>query len=200
MKRVIQHTTYRRLFSLILSLMLLAFEFYSIPQQAEVIEQAKIPVVHQAEEPKQDCHILTRQELSRLYSYKDDVNKDTTIDLTLSEAEILMKLAMSEAGDLGEDAQLIIMNVIINRLNNDMFPDSVYDVVNATGQFAVMTNGAYNRAEPNTDSHLALARLEMGEDISEGALYFESASNSSESWHSKNRVFLFERYGQRFYR
>lgn len=200
MKKVIQHMTFRPLFSLTLCCLMLVFEFLSIPPK--VIEEPVIitePEVIVADVQK--AHILTRAELSKLYSYKDDnTYNDTTLDLTLSEAEMLMKLAMSEAGDLGEDAQLIIMNIVINRLNNEKFPDSVYEVVNAEGQFAVMTNGAYRKAEPNTDSHLALARLEMGEDISNGALYFESASNSTESWHSRNRVFLFERYGQRFYR
>ena len=52
-------------------------------------------------------------------------------------------------------------------------------------------------AHPN-DAHFALAELESGKDISEGALYFEASSKKN--WHKENRTFLFENYGQRFYK
>lgn len=198
MARARLHMIYRRLFSLFLSVLLLLFEFSSIPKQTEYVEEAIVPAI----EPiiAQDCHILTRQELSSLYSYKDDTNRDTTVEITVQEADLLMRLAASEAGDYGENAQLLVMNVVMNRLRDESFPDSIRDIIFAQSQFAVVTNGAMKKAEITTDSHMALARLEMGEDLSSGALYFESSSNSSESWHSQNRIFLFEKYGQRFYR
>ena len=63
-----------------------------------------------------------------------------------------------------------------------------------------MGNGVFKKANPTSETHMALAELEGGKDISQGALFFESSSNSSKSWHRKNKSFLFEEYGQRFYK
>lgn len=158
------------------------------------IEKEKVEIV--------ETQMLTDSDFSKLYTCKESYRNDTTIQLTKTEAQLLMKLAMSEAGDMGIDAQLLVMNVIVNRLNNDLFPDNITDIIYQDDplQFAVTQNGALDKAEPNSDSHVALAYLEMGKDISQGALYFESSSNSSESWHSQNKEFLYEKYGQRFYK
>lgn len=142
---------------------------------------------------------ITDSELSRLYSCREDKNCDTCISITQEEAQMLMKLACSETGDMGEDAQLLVMNVVINRLNDKDFPDNIYDIIHAEKQFSVVQNGAFDKVKPNVESHFALARLEMGEDLSEGALYFESNS-AKDTWQSRHKEFLFEKYGQRYYK
>ena len=47
---------------------------------------------------------------------------------------------------------------------------------------------------------IALAMVEQGIDNSQGAIYYEASTNSSQSWHCQNREFLFEAYGQRYYK
>lgn len=148
---------------------------------------------------KTKVHILTEEELSTLYSLREQANIDTCLNIAQEDAVLLMQLARSEAGDSGVDAQLIVMNVVMNRLKSKNFPDNIHDIIFAAKQFQVVTNGSFDNTDINVDSHLALARLEMGEDISDGAIYFESAS-VTDSWQSKNREFIFEKFGQRFYR
>lgn len=126
------------------------------------------------------------------------------IELTQEEAEMIMKLAWSEAGNQGIEGQLAVMNVVMNRVKDENFPNTVKDVIyqkhNGSYQFAVMGNGVFKKASPTGETHTALAELESGEDISQGALFFEASSNSSKSWHRKSKTFLFEDYGQRFYK
>ena len=171
-------------------------------ESEEIVSTEVLPEVEQVEE----VHILTDEELSKLYSYKQDVRKkdDSIVELSQADAWALMKLSRSEDGDIegdeGVDAQLAVMNVAMNRLKSEEFPNSIPEIIYAPMQFAVISDGNYEKAVPNVNSHLALARLEKGEDISQGALYFEASSNSSESWHSQHRQFLFENYGQRFYK
>lgn len=197
MIRASLHTISRRSFSLALSVLLLLFEFMSIPKQTEYVEEVVVPVI----EPviKQDCHILTRQELSQLYSYKDDINTDSTISLTINEATLLMQIARAEGGDTLE-GQLWVMGLIINRLYDEDFPDTISEIISAPKQFEVFTTGAYKTADVNTNSHLALAQIESGENPTMGCLYFESSSNSHKSWHSTNREFVAEIAGNRFYK
>ena len=147
----------------------------------------------------QDVIFLTDSEQSQASICKADRVRNTNVEVTYEEAQLLMKLARSEAGDLGQDAMLIVMNVVINRRNDDRFPDNIHDIVYAEGQFSVVTNGEFDKADINPDTHIALARLEMGEDISDGALYFESSS-ATETWQSKHLEFVSEKLGQRFYK
>ena len=148
---------------------------------------------------KPKVHILTEEELSMLYTCREEANVDTCLNINQTDAQLLMKLARSEAGDMGVDAQLLVMNVVMNRLKDEAFPDNIHDIIYANKQFSVVTNGNFDSVEINVDSHLALAKLEMGEDISEGAIYFESSS-ATDTWQSKYRTLLFEKYGQRFYK
>ena len=126
------------------------------------------------------------------------------VELSIDDAQLLMKLAWSEAGNQGIEGQLAIMNVVMNRVNDENFPDTVKDVIyQKCGnyyQFSVVGNGVLKKAEPTEETQLSLAELEGGKDVSQGALYFEAISSSSKSWHRKSREFLFEDYGQRFYK
>lgn len=130
------------------------------------------------------------------------VSEPEIVELDFDEAQLLMKLAWSEAGNQGIEGQLVIMNVVMNRVADENFPDNVKDVIyQKLGnyyQFSVVGNGVFQNAEPTEETHLALAELESGKDISQGALFFEASGQKS--WHKKNRSFLFEDYGQRFYK
>ena len=132
-----------------------------------------------------------------------DLGETSIIELDLEDAQLLMKLAWSEAGNQGIEGQLAVMNVVMNRVKDENFPDTIKEVVYQKSgknyQFSVVSNKVFKNAEPTEETHLALADLECGKDISQGALYFESISEKK-SWHRKSREFLFEDYGQRFYR
>ena len=143
---------------------------------------------------------LTKEDLSLLYTCKPTIMKTDVLELIQTEAWLLMKLGICEAGDKGVVAQYLAMMVVINRVKSKEFPNSVTEVIYQEGQFAVVTNGALDKAEPNADSHIALAWIEKGIDLSEGALYFEASSNTVNSWHNRNREFLYEKFGQRYYK
>lgn len=143
--------------------------------------------------------VYKKLEVNYIPEPEEIVENQKVVEMNIDEAQLLMKLARSEAGDNGVEAQLLVMNVVMNRVNDENFPDSIKEVIYAKNQFSVVSNGSMKKTEPSADSHLALAKLESGEDISKGALFFESSSNTNGSWH-KTREFLFEKYGQRFYR
>lgn len=89
---------------------------------------------------------------------------DSTVnEFTYDEAQLLMKVAEAEAGNQGEDGMWLVMSVIVNRVNDDTFPDNVTDVVMQKHQFATVSTGAIDKAEISADCHKALARIEMGE-------------------------------------
>lgn len=152
------------------------------------------------EEEIEPIHYLTDDELSLLYSLNEQPQNDKCLELTVEDATLLMQIARAEGGE-SEEGQLWVMAAIMNRVASDEFPDSIYEVVSQENptQFEVFMNGSYKKVELNSNSHMALAELEMGYNPTLGAVYFESNSNSSHSWH-KTKNFIKEVEGNLFYR
>ena len=148
--------------------------------------------------------VETRQldiDYSLLYTCKPtiyNVNPDI-VEVSYIDAVLLMKVARAEGGAT-LDGQLWSMRTIINRIYSNDFPDSVQDVVEEDGQFEVVITGSYINADVNSNTHIALAMIEGGWDETQGALYFESSSNSSKSWHKTHLTFIKEVEGQRYYK
>lgn len=172
--------------------MLIGCLLASIDEEEEVEPQQAVETVT----------YLTDYELSQLYSVSDDERiKGNIIEMTYPEAQLLLQVARQEGGEtlIG---QLWVMRTIINRVECDErdFGDTIGEVIFGEGQFEVVIKGTYLEADVNDNSHLALAALEGGWDETKGALFFESNSNSKDSWHSKNLTFIKEVEGNRYYR
>ena len=116
---------------------------------------------------------------------------------------LLAKIAMAEAeGETIEGKALVIM-VVLNRTNDNSFPDTVNEVIlqhnGDVYQFSPVASGRFYDVEPNDDCWKALDMVYNGWDKSQGALYFESCKDNN-TWHSKNLELLFKYGGHRFYK
>ena len=122
---------------------------------------------------------------------------------TDEEEYLLAKLAMAEAE--GEDlkGKAFVMLVVLNRVNDDEFPDTIKEVIfqesDGTYQFSPIGDGRFFKQEPNDECYEALELVKTGYDESKGALYFTSIKEQS-TWHSRNLDFLFEHGGHLFYK
>lgn len=146
--------------------------------------------------------VYTEIDYSLLYTCRPTVTHYTNpyiVELSYIDAVLLMKLARAEGGPT-LDGQLWSMRTVINRLNSNQFPNSIKDVIEEDGQFEVVTTGAYINADVNSNTHIALAMIESGWNETEGALYFESSTNSTHSWHKTHLTFVKEVEGQRYYK
>lgn len=125
-------------------------------------------------------------------------------DWSTEENYMLAKIAMAEAEGCSNETKQCVIQVILNRVHDDYFPDTIYDVLfqhsGDVYQFTPVINGRWDRVEPNEDCFNAVNAVAMNtHDISMGALYFESCKNK-DNWHSRNLEFLFELDGLRFYK
>lgn len=114
------------------------------------------------------------------------VESTKAIEFTQEEATALLKIAQAEAGNQGEDGLWLVMSVVLNRVNDESFPDNVLDVINQKSktkggkivyQFATVKNGTYAKADPIAEAHLALARIEQGE-VAPEIIAFENKKSS----------------------
>ncbi len=128
-------------------------------------------------------------------------------DLSDEDLEALLRIVEAEAGSEDEDGRLLVANVVLNRVASDAFPSTVSDVVfqqsDGVAQFSPVASGRYDTVEVSEKTVSAVSRALMGEDISQGALYFASrkhADSSKMRWFDTNLVFLFEHGGHEFFR
>ncbi len=111
---------------------------------------------------------------------------------------ILTKIAMAEAEGEDKEGKALVILVVLNRVWDDSFPDTIEEVVMQENQFSPVTNGRYDRVEPDSDCWDALELVMDGWDESEGALYFKSRSLST--WHQRNLKYLFKHGNHYFYK
>ena len=112
--------------------------------------------------------------------------------------EALLRIVEAEAGGEDQDGKLLVANVVLNRVNSELFPNSVVDVVmqkeQGIAQFSPTVDGRYQSVKISEDTKEAVGRAIYGEDISEGALYFcarEKADSEKMQWFDRKLTRLF---------
>ena len=123
----------------------------------------------------------------------------TIHNFTYEEAQMLMKLAYAEAGVDGQEGMAAVMMVVVNRVADPNFPNSIKEVIFQKNpvQFSSTVDGNYDKADPDSDCHLALAGVEAGNYNYIQAIYFENAKSS---WQSKKCEYLYTIGHHRFYK
>ena len=127
--------------------------------------------------------------------------------LSEEDLNVLLRIVEAEAGGEDTEGKLLVANVVLNRVRNDKFPDTVREVVfqktNGVTQFSPVSNGRYYTVEITTETVNAVERALMGEDISQGALFFAArkyADNNRMRWFDEKLTFLFEHGGHEFFK
>ena len=111
---------------------------------------------------------------------------------------VLLQIAMAEAGDQDVAGKALVMNVILNRIRDEEFPDTIEDVVMQEGQFQPVDNGSFWEVVPDAGCVDALELVAAGWDRSAGATYFEETYAGS--WQSVNLEKLFVHGCHTFYK
>lgn len=110
-----------------------------------------------------------------------------TRDFTYDEAQMLMRIAQAEAGNQGIEGMMLVMTVVLNRVQDEAFPNSIEGVIFQKHQFQPVDDGRYYSVEISTDAHRALANIEKGIPLDETIVAFEITANNK----SLERYFTF---------
>ncbi len=92
----------------------------------------------------------------------------------MSEADFnaLCKIVEAEDGHDSMDGRIGIANVILNRVRNPLYPNTIMGVITAPGQFGPVRNGAFAAAVPSAGTINAVKQAISGANTVGGALYF----------------------------
>lgn len=135
----------------------------------------------------------------RLYQEQTRTGLIHSMDFDANDAYLLEKIAMAEAESEDTEGKALVMLVVLNRVWDARFPDTIEEVIMQDGAFTPVSNGRYDKVEPDADCMKAMELITVEHwDESQGALYFEKASDES-TWHSRNLQKLFTHGAHTFY-
>ncbi|MGL5329742.1 MAG: cell wall hydrolase [Peptostreptococcaceae bacterium] len=107
--------------------------------------------------------------------------KKAVINLTNEEILLLSKLVTSEARGESYEGQIAVAAVVINRVKDSRFPNSIEDVIYQKNAFSVVKDGSINM-NPTDEAYNAAQAALYGEDPSNKAVYFWNPDIATCKW------------------
>ena len=118
------------------------------------------------------------------------------------EYQVLLKIVEAEAGCEDTEGRMLVANVVMNRVRNGYFPNTVTEVVyqrqDGTAQFSPVSDGRNDTVNVSQGTIDAVARVMNGDDISQGALFFRSVRSRS-GWFDQKLSRVLEHGNHIFY-
>lgn len=131
---------------------------------------------------------------------------EQTSTLSKQDYDVLLRIVEAEAGCEDMRGKILVANVVLNRVEDEAFPDSVEAVVfqkkNGRCQFSPISDGRYYSVKVSEETKEAVERALSGEDYSEGALYFVArryAEPKRMRWFDTHLTRLFSYGGHEFF-
>lgn len=110
-----------------------------------------------------------------------EISKDVSIpSLTLyseEEIELIALVTIAEAESEDDMGKRLVIDTILNRVDNDNFPDTLYDVIYQKYHFSCVWNGRIERCSVNSEV-CDLVRRELSERTNSEVLFFQGGGYS----------------------
>lgn len=107
------------------------------------------------------------------YQVSNVSDNEIEIELAYDELEYLAACVEAEAGTEGLIGKRLVVDVILNRIDSDKFPDTITEVINAPGQFSVVSNGSINKVDISQETFEAI-EMELEHRTDNKIMYFRS--------------------------
>lgn len=134
------------------------------------------------------------------------LEREFVYEVSEADYDALLRIVEAEAGCEDETGKLLVANVVLNRVKDEAFPDTIEQVIlqkeNGTTQFSPVSSGSFYSVEVTEETVEIVNRALCGEDVSQGALYFAArkyANPEKMKWFDRNLTFLFEHGGHEFF-
>ena len=114
--------------------------------------------------------------LQSYYGKHKNDNEDMTEiseEIYYDSLEYLACLVEAEAGNQDELGKRLVVDVVLNRVDSNEFPDNIYDVINQKNQFESVLNGKINEVSPSDDTY-EIVRSEFEDRLNYDVLFFRA--------------------------
>lgn len=169
MKKVeIEVALYAVIIATAVMIMTLAYLVKDTPAGADMVKP-EIEKVHEVEiiieKPAAAEVVYVEKIVERVADAKPEPEPVAMI-ANKGEAELLAGVIHAEAGNQDETGKRLVADVVLNRVDDARFPDSIAGVITQAGQF--------EQPAGYTEAELQLAKAEMAQRLDAGVLWFRT--------------------------
>lgn len=183
----------RYLFFFIVILGLILAEIFLLKRMANQLRtEAIVPTV--IFEPVEIEREPIEEPDGELFSRTHDVVE--IIDLSQEEERLLLQLGMAEGGNQDSEGIWLVMSVVVNRVKDPDWPNSIRDVITQQSQFSCVSNGTFYKVTPNNDCFIALKKLEAGKIAPQIVAFETTRSNELDAYFTE----VFKYKNHKFYK
>lgn len=146
------------------------------PKNPEKEEEPKMTVQEEIAQNTLNAKVAAMQPMVKIeLTQQNNIvsSNEVEIELEYDELEYLAACVEAEAGTQGMMGKRLVVDVILNRVDDSRFPDNITDVINAQGQFAVVSNGSINKVDITQETFKAI-ELELKQRTDNEILYFRN--------------------------
>ncbi|MBE5852877.1 MAG: cell wall hydrolase [Lachnospiraceae bacterium] len=135
---------------------------------------------HHYTAPRVQAYDMTKHEVVKVveaapepidYSWCVDTPKDIEAEMAADAMELLACVVEAEAGIEDELGKRLVVDTVLNRVDSDEFPDSIYDVIMQQNAFETITNGRAYEVTPTEETY-RVVREELKHRTNYDVLYF----------------------------
>lgn len=113
----------------------------------------------------------------------------------IHDIELLAQLIQAEAGNQDLHGMRLVADVVLNRVEDNRWPNTIEEVIYQRGQFSVVENGMFKRVENNiSDEAYLAAEMEWEQRLDDGIVFFNSGfscSNGENGWKYEDHWFAY---------
>jgi N-acetylmuramoyl-L-alanine amidase len=119
--------------------------------------------------------------------FQSDFGLETTGEIgpktsrLINEIEMMAHVVYGESRGESYQGQVAVAAVILNRVESDEFPDTVYDVIFQQNAFTAVNDGQYN-LQPDSQAYHAVKDALLGWDPSYGSVYYYNPQLATDQW------------------
>ena len=147
-------------------------------QQIEIVQEAAVDPL---EIDAPDGGVVARTHSVHVYTEDD--------------AALIKRIALAEGETEGADGMWMIMSVIVNRVSDPDYPDTVSGVVYQKNVFSCLKDGNFAKAPATTEAaEEAFARIEAGDICPEIIAFEGTKSNVLDKWFSEAFTFRHHKF------
>lgn len=159
--------------------MALYFGFLAIPSiQGKEYVSNELKIKNEPSENATEVFEIDRECLTDTYRVieiedayvmtEDDLEEEMYFD----SLELLAICVEAEAGNQDLKGKRLVVDVILNRVDSDLFPDDIVSVISQMGQFSSFTNGGMESVIEPSEETFDAVRLELDARLDSKILFF----------------------------
>lgn len=121
--------------------------------------------------------------------------EEIALEELYGELELLAQLVQAEAGNQSLNGKRLVVDVVLNRVESDDFPDSITEVIYQDAQFSPVWNGRFEKAgwTVTEEDYYAVYMEYFGTRLNTGILYFNNSPETSgkDTWQYGDHWFAY---------